>query len=78
MDDRLITLSEEQLIRYLQLTDRRMFIVMHSGISWDPEYSQELEEIDREIAILRTAIDAAIAARNLMRGQAGKPGLSNT
>lgn len=69
MSDKLITLSEEQVTRYLQLTDRRMFIIMHSGASWKPEYAQELEEIDREIAVLRTAIDAAVTARHLAQGQ---------
>lgn len=71
-------LTQEQVTRYLQLTDRRMFIVMHSGASWKPEYAQELEEIDREIAVLRTAIDAAVTARHLAQGQAGKVGSSNT
>ncbi len=69
MNDKLITLSEEQMTRYLQLTDRRMFIVMHSGASWKPEYAQELDDIDREIATLRTAIDAAVTARHLAQGQ---------
>lgn len=69
MSDTLITLSEEQVRRYLQLTDRSIFISLHSGASWKPEYAQELEEIDREIATLRPAIDAAIAARHLARGQ---------
>lgn len=67
MSDRLITLSEEQVKRYLQLTDRSIFISLHSGIDWKPEYLQELEEINREIATLRVAIDAAIAARNLVK-----------
>lgn len=66
MSDKLITLSEEQVKRYLQLTDRSIFISLHSGVSWKPEYAQELEEIDRELATLRPAIDAAIAARHLV------------
>lgn len=69
MSGRLITLDEEQVMRYLELVDRRMFIVMHSGVSWKPEYAQELEEIDQEIAVLRTAIDAAHAARHLVQGE---------
>lgn len=69
MSDKMITLSEEQVMRYLELVDRRMFIVMNSGITWKPEYAQELEEIDSEIAVLRTAIDAAHAARHLAQGQ---------
>lgn len=69
MSDKLITLSEDQVMRYLELVDRRMFIVMHSGVDWKPEYAQELEAIDSEIAVLRTAIDAAHAARHLAQGQ---------
>ncbi len=72
MSDKLITLSEEQVTRYLQLTDRRMFIIMHSGASWKPEYAQELEEIDQEIAVLRTAIDTAVTARHLAQGHCRK------
>lgn len=67
MSDKLITLSEEQVKRYLHLTDRIMFISLHSGVSWKLEYAQELDEIKREIASLRSAIDAAIAARKLIR-----------
>lgn len=67
MSDKMITLSEEQVMRYLELVDRRMFIVMNSGITWKPEYAQELEKIDSEIAVLRTAIEAAHAARHLVQ-----------
>lgn len=78
MSDRLIALSEEQVTRYLQLTDRRMFIVMHSGASWKPEYDQELKEIDRELVALRTAIDTALVSRKLVTQGAGKVGSPNT
>lgn len=69
MSDKMITLSEEQVMRYLELVDRRMFIVMNSGITWKPEYARELEEIDSEIAVLRTAIETAHAARHLVQSQ---------
>lgn len=66
MSDKLITLSEEQVKRYLQLTDRIIFISLYSGVSLKLEYAQELKEIEQEIASLRFAIDAAIAARKLI------------
>lgn len=47
----------EQVTRYLRLLDRRMYIVMHSGADWKPEYEQELEEIDNEISVLREQMD---------------------
>ena len=43
----------DQVTRYLRLLDRRMYIIMHSGADWKPEYAQELEDIDAEIAVLR-------------------------
>lgn len=56
-------LSQEEILRYLELVDRRLYIVIHSGIDWKPEYAQEMEDIDKEIAVLRQKIDAAHAAR---------------
>lgn len=56
-------MTDEQVVRYTQLTARRMEIVMHSGASWRPEYGQELEEIDAELAALRQQLDAVKAAR---------------
>lgn len=48
----------EQVTKYLKLIDRRMYIMMHSGADWKPEYGQELEEIDREISVLRELMDS--------------------
>jgi len=53
-------LTQEQVTRYLQLTDRRLFIVMHSGASWKPEYAQELEAIDQELAKLCEIVDSML------------------
>lgn len=55
-------MTDEQVVRYTELTARRMEIVMHSGASWKPEYAQELEEIDAELAELRKHVDAATDA----------------
>lgn len=51
--------TDSQVLRYIDLVDRRVFIIMHSGIDWKPEYEQELVEIDREISSLRRLIDSA-------------------
>ncbi len=69
-------LSQEEILQYLELVDRRLYIVMHSGIDWKPEYAQEMEDIDREIAVLRQKIDAAHAARQDAICHAGVEGAS--
>ncbi|WP_349674366.1 hypothetical protein [Lacrimispora sp.] len=56
-------MTAAEVIRYLALVDRRMFIIEHSGISWRPEYEPELESIDQELAKLRKVIDAEHAKR---------------
>lgn len=56
-------MTEDQVVRYTRLTARRMKIVMHSGASWKPEYAQELEEIDAELAELCKHVDAATDAQ---------------
>ncbi len=56
-------MTEDQVVRYTRLTARRMEIVMHSGVSWKPEYAQELEKIDAELAELRRHVDAALEVK---------------
>ncbi|MBE5980338.1 MAG: hypothetical protein E7249_14560 [Paenibacillaceae bacterium] len=51
-------MTATDVIRYLALVDRRMFIIEHSGMSWQPEYGPELESIDQELVDLRKVIDA--------------------
>lgn len=50
-------MTEKDIGRYLALVERRLFILMHSGIDWKPEYSPELDQIDRELAALRKAVE---------------------
>lgn len=50
-------MTERDVGRYLQLASRKTFILMHSGISWKPEYGPELEAINQELAKLRKVID---------------------
>ena len=50
-------MSGKQIMRYLTLTDRYLFILLHSGVDWKPEYGLELEAIKKELAELRVLID---------------------
>ena len=52
-------MTDKEVCRYMELMDRRVLIIMHSGISWKPEYGPELEAIDRELARLRALVDQA-------------------
>lgn len=51
-------MTEQEVSRYISLVDRQTFLIMHFGIDWKPEYSQELEQIDRELKELRPLVDA--------------------
>lgn len=50
-------MTERDILEYLKLVDRRLFIMMHSGRSWKPEYAAELETIDNQLAEFRKMID---------------------
>lgn len=51
-------LTVNKIARYTALVDRRQYIIMHSGENWQPEYEDELREIDRELAELRLLVEA--------------------
>ena len=50
-------MSDKQVVRYLELVNRSLFILTHSGIDWKPEYGSELEAIDQELAELRPLVE---------------------
>lgn len=50
-------MTDKEVCRYLGLVDRRLFIIIHSGLGWKPEYDLELEAIDREIERLKEMVD---------------------
>lgn len=50
-------MSDKDVCRYLYLVDRRLFIMVHSGIDWKPEYASEIEAIDEELAALRELVE---------------------
>lgn len=51
-------MTDKEICRYLELVDRRLFILVHSGINWKPEYAEELEAIDRELEELKKVVDS--------------------
>ena len=46
-------MTSDQVLRYLELNSWRLFILLHSGIDWRPEYGPELEKIMRELEELK-------------------------
>lgn len=51
-------MTGKEICRYLELVDRRLFILIHSGIHWKSEYAEELEAIDRELEELKKVVDS--------------------
>ena len=52
-------MTPEQVTEYLDLINRRLYILTHSGIHWKPEYQQELAEIDQKIEELQSTVEQA-------------------
>lgn len=52
-------MSDKEVCRYLELVDRRLFIIIHSGIDWKTGYISEMEDIDKELAELRVLVEKA-------------------
>lgn len=52
-------MTGEQVVRYLELVNRRLYILNHSGIDWKPEYTEELKQINQELEQLRAIVEQA-------------------
>ena len=52
-------MTAEQVNRYLDLVNRRLYILAHSGADWKPEYETEMQQIDREIAEMQPIVEQA-------------------
>ena len=50
-------MTPEQVTRYINLVHRRIFILAHAGRDWKPEYTREMEEINKELEELRPLVD---------------------
>lgn len=46
-------MTVNQIAEYTALLERRVFILLHSGISWKPEYEGELQKLDIKLQELR-------------------------
>ena len=56
-------MTVDEVLRYIQLVRRKMYILTHNGIEWLPEYEEELQQINQELAFLRPLVDAEHAKR---------------
>ena len=52
-------MTGEQVVRYLELVNRRLYILNHSGVDWKPEYTEELKQIDQELEQFRSIVRQA-------------------
>lgn len=79
-------MTESQTREYINLMDRRMFILMHNGVDWKPEYGPELEAITKRLFELRSVVDeehkkkesdsATVPTMTTIRAAAKQTGLS--
>lgn len=49
----------KEMNRYLSLVNRLMWIMDHSGVSWQQEYAEEAEQIRKELKEMRPVIEKA-------------------
>lgn len=49
----------KEMNRYMSLVNKLMWIMDHSGVSWQPEYADEAEQIRKELKKLRPIIEEA-------------------
>lgn len=49
----------KEMNRYMSLVNKLMWIMDHSGVSWDPKYAEEAEKIRKELKELRPIIEEA-------------------
>ena len=47
------SMTSKQIARYTALAKRYSELVLVSGSSWKPEYTEELQEINRELTVMR-------------------------
>ncbi len=67
-------MTDKEVCRYLELVDRRLFILIHSGIDWKPDYTPELEAVDRELAGLKEMVNREHEKRKICGMQVAPQG----
>ena len=53
-------MTDKEVSRYLELVERRLFILTHSGTDWRPEYGVALARIDQEDVYKRQHVSHTI------------------
>ena len=51
-------MTADEVLRYIQLASRKMYILTHNGVEWFSEYEEELQQINQELALLCPLVDA--------------------
>ena len=56
-------MTDAEVSRYINAVHMKMYILLHSGIDWKPEYDQILEKANKELAELRPLVDEELRRR---------------
>ena len=56
-------MTDAEVSRYINAVHTKMYILLHSGIDWKPEYDQMLEKANKELAELRPLVDEELRRR---------------
>ena len=56
-------MTDAEVSRYINAVHMKMYILLHSGIDWKPEYEQMLEEANKDLAELRPLVDEELRRR---------------
>ena len=57
-------MTTNEVLKYIQLASR-IYILTHNGVEWLPEYEEELQQINQELALLRPLVDAEHAKKGV-------------
>lgn len=58
-------MTTNEVLKYIQLASRKTYILTHNGVEWLPEYEEELQQINQELALLRPLVDAEHAKKGV-------------
>lgn len=50
-------MTDKQVVEYIDLVNRRLQILINSGVNWKPEYAKEMKQIDARIAKLYPLVE---------------------
>lgn len=56
-------MTDTEVTRYINAVHMKMYVLLHSGIDWKPEYDQILEKANKELAELRPLVDEELRRR---------------